>query len=187
MNTATLGSLVARFIELSEEAQGEVTTELEDVTKLILQKTDRVAWVIDALENQATFLDEQESAIAAQRRTLLKAQKRLKDAVKESMRTLGLKKLEGDVYSFSLRACAPSLEVYDVQSLPAKYLQSRIVVEPLNAAIKKDLVDGVFIPGAKLEGGTALVKGISKKLKNPAPAVEDNITRLEAGQTKGNG
>jgi len=65
------------------------------------------------------------------------------------MQSAGLKKVQGSVYTVSLRE-AECVDVTDLSALPELYLRRKELVEPDKACLRETLKAGIAVPGATL-------------------------------------
>ncbi len=84
----------------------------------------------------------------------------LRAYLKENMIRAGIEKIECPMFKISIRNNPPSVEIMDPLSLPAEYWRTPMpkppVAAPDKAEIKKALLAGVDVMGARLTQGTRL-------------------------------
>jgi hypothetical protein len=135
------------------ESGGELTSALEIELQGLHLNVDALSVVCDRLELYGKAWIEK--AVNAEKigKSLLGAQKRLKERLKEEMICFSRKEIAGNEVRFVLSECPKKL-VIDENELPQAYL--RAVYQPDKERIKGLLLEGKTIKGASLEGGFQL-------------------------------
>jgi len=143
---------------LEEEPDSEVLRDtLEAISGELENKYEGYCTVLSALNNKAESV-KKEIARLSERQTIAEnAADRLKRALFLSMQMAGKRKIEGDIYTLSLRKTAPQLdEVPGWEKLPKEYL---IEQEPKvdRRGLLADVKNGRDVPGVTLRQGECLV------------------------------
>lgn len=106
----------------------------------------------DAIDNQIAWLQEKQKRIRKRRTSF-------SNYLLFIMYKLGVKKLEGTVFSFRARQNPVSVVIEDESKIPAEYKRQPETPAPIpdKKAIKDALIEGKQVPGAALKQETRLV------------------------------
>ena len=148
------------------EAGGEFTPELEalisSVDTELETKVDSYVHVLARLEIETDFYKQKAEALTRIARAHASLRERLKDRIKDAMRAMGKPELLGSDSRFKLSKMAPKLSIVE-ESLPVEYKTEVVSLVPDKDRIKKDLMSGSEIPGARLEEVVALRQYVNSK------------------------
>ena len=148
------------------ESGGEISEALEfalDITEqALVQKVDGYFFVIDAFESKEKQLKELADELYDAAKMCKNESQRIKDHVKNRMRELEVKELQGGMRRFTLSTGKASVSV-DEALLPAQYTKESIVVSADKDLIKKALDEGLDVPGARLMETWVLKSTVNKK------------------------
>lgn len=158
----TLPEIVAEANEIERmlvESGGELTPEIDAKLQInqetLALKIDKYAFVDESLEAKADYWKRKEQHIAKIRKSVEAAQQSLRERVKQAMLDMGKTEVKGIDARFVLSKCAPRL-VIDSEKVPDALKIVVTTTAPDKERIKAALADGLEVPGASLEGGTAL-------------------------------
>jgi len=145
-----------QYIDLTEqliESEGELTPELEQALNITLTEfeTKSIAYghVIRKLDAECDIIDSEIKRLQSIKRSRESASERLKTRIKQAMELFDMPKIETPLIKLSFRK-SESVEVEDINSLPAMYKTIKIVETPDKKLIKDSLKLGKEIPGCKL-------------------------------------
>lgn len=68
------------------------------------------------------------------------------------------KKVEGKLYTATLMAGRPIVEIYDEDALPDDCVREKVLIEPDKQEIARRIKNGEEVPGARLTDGNATVR-----------------------------
>ena len=138
--------------EVDEEVLADT---LEAVKGEFELKADGYGKVREELISHITAIKAQEARLAAYRRSLEKNTEKLEAALKFAMEQTGQKKLQTELFTFSIRATPPKVVVLDEDSVPFEYWKA---AEPTldKTALKEYLKTNPDTTWARLESGTSL-------------------------------
>lgn len=152
----TLRALVENELQIMQalyDAGGEITPEIEGRLKLsenaMPEKVDGYAHMIDRLTSEAQRLEVIEDQYRQMIGSLHKAIDWMKETLKTAMLQMSVEEITGVDRKFRLQRATPRLEV-DKDYLPAIYMREEVIYKNNTDQIKKDLADGVKVPGARL-------------------------------------
>lgn len=146
--------------ELLLENNGELVPVLQDWMTInennLKTKVDSYAYFVSHLENGAEYF-KQKSIEATNARKIYENQiLKLKEYLKIVMTELTTDELKGEMYRYKLVKSKPVVIIKDEMSLPAIYMNEKIELYPDKESIKKDIENGIKIPGAELQENYAL-------------------------------
>ncbi|MDX1769915.1 MAG: siphovirus Gp157 family protein [Planococcaceae bacterium] len=133
----------------------DVLDTLEANQEAINEKAEGYAKIIKMVEGHVATHKEEIKRLQGNVQSFENNIKRLKENVFQSMNDLGVKKIDGTLFKFSIAKNPPSLEVLNDSEIPRGYF---ITPEPVmdKAAIKEELKLGHEIPGVQLKVGESL-------------------------------
>lgn len=147
--------LLARLESVDEDGvvvtDEDVAAELDGLQVTLENKLEACARVCRNLEAEAEAYSAEAARFTVKAKTRLNSVGRLKDYMVRAMEATGLDKVKGQLLEVRLLAGKPRVEVTDVDVLPLELCRRK--VEADKVAIKKQLDDGVDVPGAKLVQG----------------------------------
>lgn len=140
--------------KVEEGAEGLEDT-LEALNDAIEEKVENIGKIIKTVEAEAAGLKAEEQRMAERRRSLEANIKRMKLYAEQSMLDVGMKKIKGALFTFSIQKNPPSIEIVDEQYIPKAFYK---IQEPVldKKAILEELKLGHEIEGAQLKQGESL-------------------------------
>jgi len=144
------------FESIIEQAQftPEQQAALGDQLKASVEKRDKLGNCLTWLEGQADLLRVKENQLADRRHRLEKFAEALRSSIHQQMLDWGVKKVEGQEFSFTVKRNPAKVEIVDGQAIPAEFLTYEPRID--KRAIKDRLEEGNTIPGAQLIESTRL-------------------------------
>lgn len=150
------------LLEESELAGPELRPQYDDEIRGLVagtkEKIDRTSAVLSQLEAVAQHASDEIDRLQKRKASALRNADRLKRYVLDVMAGAGMKKLEGFTSGFTMRCNAPSVDVLDMEQLPAAFVR---IVETRAAdkqAIKNAIAQGVDVPGVRLVQTLSLLR-----------------------------
>ncbi len=140
---------------LPEEEDTRLELE-EAITRAIraeIQKVDGISRMLAHFESQAQLAAEESKRLQARRKAFERSGERLEGYVRRAMDLAGVKKLEGQTTTLSLRIAPASVLITNFDAIPAEYKETRTEVVINKDAVKKALKSGAEVPGADLSKG----------------------------------
>jgi hypothetical protein len=146
----------AFFESILEQSQltPEQQVALGEQLRASVEKRDKLGNCLEWLEAQAELLRVKEKQLADRRHRFEKLSKTLVSALHQQMLDLGIRKVEGLEFSFTIKKNPPHVEIVDEEKLPPQFLSFVPVTD--KTAIKCVLEEGKEVPGAKLVQSTHL-------------------------------
>lgn len=153
------------ILEQIEQNDGELNEELERELELrsadLQKKVDNYALYLDYLKAQKEYFKKQienyKSAIATTENLEKYLIKNVEILLKNDQKVIG------DDYEFKLAKNPPSVEITNVDDIPAKYKVTEIVTKVDKKLLKEDLKNNKDIKGANLNDTNYRVKWSIKK------------------------
>lgn len=140
------------ILELSDNP--EVTKEmLEEALKTIegdfTGKAENICKVIKTIELESKALKEEEDRLNNRRRILENRVGNLKEYLENSMKAVGLTKINGKMFSLGIQKNPPSVDILNETIIPTEYIQITKTIS------KKEILDvlknGIKVPGAVIK------------------------------------
>lgn len=126
----------------------EQQTALGDSIKSSIEKRDNMGSFLARLDAEAEILKKEETRLAARRRSFERISEIIQDSLHWQMEQWGVRKVEGQRFTFAVKKNPPSVEIEDEKLIPAEYLE--YVPRVKKAEIKEALTEGKEVAGAKL-------------------------------------
>lgn len=138
----------------------ECEAEIMDVLTRQMNKIDRMAEYTDALEFSIALRKKQVQLLERANKRAAGILERIDNAILRTMDATGRQRLEGSLYSFSLRKLPPSVEVTNQAVVPPQYIRTTVSESVDKAIAKIDLKNGITIPGLQLVSDR---RGVNRK------------------------
>lgn len=106
------------------------------------------------LEGQAELLRQKEKLLADRRHNFEKFSDALRSSLHQAMLDLGVRKVEGQEFSFTVKKNPPRVEIVNEEQIPPEFFCYRATTD--KEAIKDALEEGKEVPGAELVQSTRL-------------------------------
>lgn len=113
-----------------------------------IEKRDKLGNCLAWLDGQADLLRSKEKQLAERRHRFEKFSWALRSALHQQMLDLGIRKVEGQEFTFAVRKNPPRVEVVDESLIPPEFVSYTPMIN--KAAIKDVLEEGRVVPGAEL-------------------------------------
>lgn len=149
MNLYELTGAYLQIQNMIEEGAEGLEDTLEALNDALEDKAEGYGRVIRNLEAQAKALREEEKRLADRRKSIENSIARLKDNLQQSMLATGKRKIQTNLFTYSIQKNPPSVVVTDLKSIPEKYL---VPQDPKvdKKAILTDWKSGEAIPGTEI-------------------------------------
>ena len=150
---------IANFLDSENNELDEKTINdtKESVELLLEEKSEQLELILKELEAKEEKCKEIADFYAIKAKQANEKKKALKELILGAMRKLNAKKIETVTGTFTIRNNAPSLKIENEDLIPQKfvsYIQTRKIEKN---KIKKEIKNGVEIPGAHLETSQSLL------------------------------
>jgi hypothetical protein len=153
----TIYQIEQSYNQLAEELienGGELTPSLEEqlaITEEQLQnKSVAYSFVIKQMDADIDIIDAEIKRLQALKKQREKASEYLKERIKHAMDTFSIEEIKTPLVKINFRK-SESVEVDDVNQLPASFKVVKVTEQADKAAIKAALKDGVEVTGCRIE------------------------------------
>jgi hypothetical protein len=126
----------------------EQQTALGESIKTSIEKRDNMGAFLARLEGEAELLKKEEKRLADRRRKFERIGEILTEGLHSQLVEWGVKKVEGQKFSFTVKKNPPSVEIENELLIPADFIE--YVPRIKRAEIKDALSEGKEVEGAKL-------------------------------------
>ncbi len=143
--------------ENNELDEKTINDTKESVGLLLKEKSNQLELILKDLESKEEKCKEIADFYAKKAKQANEKRKALKELIITTMKGLGAKRLETETGTFTIKNNAPSLKIDNEDLIPQKfvsYIQTRKIEKN---EIKKEIKNGVEIPGAHLETTQSLL------------------------------
>jgi Siphovirus Gp157 len=146
------------FDGIKDQAQdGQLAPEYQlalEQLKTSVERRDKLGNVLIWLDGQAELLRSKEKQLADRRHRLERFAAAVRSSVFQQMIDWGVKKFEGQEFTFAIRQNPPKVQIVNEQAIPPEFVSYTPTID--RAAIKSALEDGKEVPGAELVRSTRL-------------------------------
>lgn len=144
--------------QLIEEAQGELTPELEawltEMEQTLATKTDAYVHILTRLEATEDYLNEQAKKLSDAAKSIEAHRERMKSRIKLAMVTMDRREVGSGAWLFKRSPAAPRLVIDDEAKIPQAFKVQRW--EVVKSDIKDAIAKGAPVDGAHIETGDSL-------------------------------
>lgn len=150
---------IVKFLDSENNELDEKTINdtKESVGLLLKEKSNQLELILKDLESKEEKCKEIADFYAKKAKQANEKRKALKELIITTMKGLGTKRLETETGTFTIKNNTPSLKIDNEDLIPQKfvnYIQTRKIEKN---EIKKEIKNGVEIPGAHLETSQSLL------------------------------
>jgi len=142
--------------ELTDEQRAAMDTYLDELGKQEASKIDAFGQFLRVQSATADACKKEAQRLAGRSRTAEARISWLKTKYLDIMQRNGLRKIQGNVYTLSVRESDTVTVPTDVNALPETYLRRKESVEPDKTVIREALKAGQVIPGCELRKSYSL-------------------------------
>lgn len=150
---------IANFLDSENNELDEETINdtKESVELLLEEKSEQLELILKELEAKEEKCKEIADFYAKKAKYTNEKKKMFKELILEAMQKLGTKKIETVTGTFTIRNNTPSLIIDDVSLIPGKFITTVQTDKIEKNEIKKEIKNGVEIPGVHLETTQSLL------------------------------
>ena len=150
---------IANFLDSENNELDEKTINdtKESIELLLEEKSEQLELILKELEAKEEKCKEIADFYVKKAKYTNEKKKIFKELIMEAMRKLGAKKIETVTGTFTIRNNTPSLIIDDVSLIPGKFITTVQTDKIEKNEIKKEIKNGVEIPGVHLETTQSLL------------------------------
>jgi hypothetical protein len=154
MNIFKIQSEYQQLVNQLIENGGELTPELELALQInkdnFHSKSENYGYITKQFDGEMDIIDNEIKRLQQAKRSREKTIERLKDTIELAMLTFDIDKIETPLIKISFRK-SESVEVEDVNNLPALYKVVKVSESADKLKIKDALKSGMFIEGCSIK------------------------------------
>lgn len=143
--------------ENNELDEKTINDTKESVELLLEEKSEQLELILKELEVKEEKCKEIADFYARKAKYANEKKKMLKELILGAMQKLGTKKIETATGTFTIRNNTPSLIIEDENLIPQKFIMHISSIKIEKNEIKKEIKNGVEIPGVHLETTQSLL------------------------------
>jgi len=121
-----------------------------DVQLSFEEKAENLVFVMKNVAINAAAIDEEIKRLQAKKKTISNKESKFREYLRENMQKTGISKIECKLFSITLSKPTKTLEIINETDLPDDLFEIETKIVPNKAEIKKLLVAGEEVAGAKL-------------------------------------
>ncbi|MGE7621728.1 siphovirus Gp157 family protein [Viridibacillus sp. NPDC096237] len=133
----------------------DVKDTLDALSDAFEVKVENIGKVIRVIQAKEVAIKQEEDRLKARRTVLAKQAENLKKYTFENMKVLDKKKIEGNLFTFSIRKNPAKLQIDDEDEIPFEFLKA-VAPQVDSLLVKENLKLGRKVPGARLVQGESL-------------------------------
>lgn len=143
---------ILEVAQTGEEAQdAEVIKDtLDAINDAIEEKADNIARIINELTSVELAISAELERLSKRAGTIKKQKESLKGYLMSAMQTAGKEKFKTNLYSFSIKNNAPSVQILDESLVPAEFIRTKVETAPDKKAISELLKQQIPVSGCAL-------------------------------------
>ncbi len=121
---------------------------LGNYLKESIEKRDRLGAFLKRIEAEAKTIRDEENRLAGRRREFEKIGEAMRESIRMQLDNWGVKKVEGQKFTFALHKSPPAVEILCESLIPAEFIDYKPIVRKNDVA--KAIAEGREVPGAKV-------------------------------------
>lgn len=151
-----LYELTNQYLALSQLADDPdmppqaLADSLEGIEGAIEVKAQALLQVVAGWEADAAAVDIEIKRLLARKQVLLARGNSLRDYLRENMLRTGIDKISCPLFSITLAKSRPMVVITDESAIPDRYVETKVVKQPIKADILSALKAGEDVPGCAL-------------------------------------
>lgn len=158
----TLYGSVAELKQIEELLEESESSELflrqEELTQLIINKTDSIVHYSKQQDDYLNLIEERIKELRALKTSVESSRMRFDNYVLSCLEMLGTNEIKGKLASLKVMKGRASVEVYDESLLAPELFRTKTIIEPDKIEIKKRLDANEDLQGARIKIGTNSIK-----------------------------
>ena len=167
MKLYELSTQYKQLVDILEAAQaGEEAADLEVIKDTldaigdaIEEKADSIARIMAELSGVELAISAELERLSKRASTIKKQKESLKSYLMAAMETAGKEKFKTNLYSYSIRNNAPSVQIIDESLIPAEYIRTKVETAPDKKVIAELLKQKIEVAGcALIQSRTVTIK-----------------------------
>jgi c-di-GMP-related signal transduction protein len=136
--------------ELEKEDDAEIKQDLQELIAIELEKkSNNIVYALKNIESNNLAIDAEIERLQSLKKRNSKNIESIKANVLFFMQQNKIDKIKTDLATFSLRK-SESTDIENIELLPAKFVTVKQTFTPDKVAIKKEIKEGIEVPGAKI-------------------------------------
>lgn len=144
-----IGNVLAVADELGPEQEPVALEYLDELALEETEKVDGIVYAIRKRQAEIQFLKDEEGRIKSRRQAMENRLQNFKDFLAGIFQRESISQIKGLKGTLFMRKSA-SVEVNDVNLLPAELVETRVEFKPRKPEIKAQLQEGIEVPGARM-------------------------------------
>ena len=152
----SLYQIESQYLDLSNqliESDGEITPDMEQALQIAQNELESkgisYGYIIRKFETEVDIIDAEIKRLQSLKKAREKSSERLKERIKSAMELFDIQKIETPLLKLSFRK-SESVEVDDINSLPALYKAIKVTETADKKLIKQALETGKEIEGCRI-------------------------------------
>ncbi len=145
------------LMSLNDVPAEQIADTLALIEGDLKDKTNNIRAVLAHFESGVNAIDNEIARLSAMKKQAQSRSEALLDYLRVNMEATGIKKIECDLFTVTLRSGSPVVVVEDESALPDQFITVKTTTAPDKRAIGEALKDGIEVPGAYLSTGKSSI------------------------------
>jgi hypothetical protein len=141
------------LVEKGEVTPDMVADSLDGVHAMFDEKAKAVVTIANDFKRNVEVIDSEIARLNDLKKSMISQQNSLKEYLRLNMERTGIKKIQCDLFTITLRKGSQTAQINDESALPDEYVTVKTTVSPDKRSILSSLKNGEDIPGAELATG----------------------------------
>jgi hypothetical protein len=133
---------------LTEEKQTQFDSAVGKLLQESIEKRDRLGAFLARIKAEAKAIGDEEDRLAKRRRQFEAIHNGLRESVRMQLENWGVKKVEGQKFTFALHKSPSAVEITDELQIPAEFIDYKPTVRKNDVA--RAIAEGKEVPGARV-------------------------------------
>ena len=137
---------------IEENADNETLEKaLDEITDSIQIKAENMAKLIKSIEGNINVLKDEEKRLQVKRRALENKVVNIKEYLENQLKTMGLKKVQGNLFTVSIQKNPQSVNILDEDLIPEKFKVTKTTTSIDRKELLAALKEGQAVEGAEIK------------------------------------
>ena len=141
------------LVESGEATQDMIADTMEGVSAMFEEKASAIVTIANDYKLHCDRIDSEIARLTDMKNAMKNKQDSLKEYLRVNMERTGIKKIQCEFFTITLRAGSQMVSITDESAIPDEYVNVKTVVTPDKRAILAALKKREDVPGAEIQTG----------------------------------
>ncbi len=139
-----------KLADENEDMAQAVADTMELIEGDFNDKAISLIHVVNNMGDDVEIIKNEIKRLTDRKKVIENKQKSMKDYLKINMESSGIKKITCPIFTITLKAGRDTVNIDDIEKIPADYLDIKTTMTPMKREILADLKEGIEIEGASI-------------------------------------